>query len=69
MHDVVYGALCSSHCGIVEGHQEPSHEDNDAAIKMVGKQRWPQLRHVVRSHQINLDWLVLCLAQDPGIFI
>ena len=31
-------------------------EDNEAVIKIVLKQRSPALRHVSRTHRINLDW-------------
>ena len=41
-------------------------EDNDAVIKMCIKGRSPALRHVARTHRINLDWLSeLCeILQD-----
>ena len=31
-------------------------EDNDAVIKMIIKGRSPQMKHVSRTHRINLDW-------------
>ena len=33
-------------------------EDNEPVIKICIKQRWPQFRHVPRTHRINLDWLM-----------
>jgi len=44
-------------------------EDNDAVIKMVVKQRSPQLRHVARTHRVNLDWLFDRISNDPGCYI
>ena len=44
-------------------------EDNDAVIKMVVKQRSPQLRHVGRTHRVDLDWLFDRIANDPGCYI
>ena len=44
-------------------------EDNDAVIKMVIKERSPQLRHVARTHRVNLDWLFERLNRDPAVFI
>ena len=41
-------------------------EDNDAGIKMVVKGRSPQLRHVARTHRVNLDWLFERIKDDPG---
>ena len=32
-------------------------EDNEAVIKMVIKGRSPTLRHVARTHRIDLDWI------------
>ena len=32
-------------------------EDNEAVIKTVAKGRSAKLRHVARTHRINLDWL------------
>ena len=32
-------------------------EDNDAVIKMIIKERSPAMRHVARTHRVDLDWL------------
>lgn len=44
-------------------------EDSDAVIKMTVKGRSPQMRHVPRTHRVDLDWLFERLKQDPGIRI
>ena len=44
-------------------------EDNDAVIKMTIKGRSPQMRHVARTHRIDLDWLFERIRDDPGINI
>ena len=44
-------------------------EDNDAVIKMTVKQRSPTMRHVSRTHRVDLDWLFERISKDPGIFI
>ena len=44
-------------------------EDNEPVIKMMIKQRWPQLRYVGRKHRIDLDWLFERLSVDPGCFL
>ena len=44
-------------------------EDNDAVIKMTVKGRAPTLRHVPRTHKVDLDWLFERLREDPGVFI
>ena len=44
-------------------------EDNEAVIKMIVKKRAPQMRHVARTHRVDLDWLFQRLQEDPGIFI
>ena len=31
-------------------------EDNEAVIKVLAKGRSPKLRHVARTHRVNLDW-------------
>ena len=31
-------------------------EDNEAVIKILAKGRCPKLRHVARTHRVNLDW-------------
>ena len=33
------------------------------------KGRSPLLRHVARTHRIDLDWLFERLREDPGIFM
>ena len=32
-------------------------EDNEAVIKMIIKGRSPTMRHVFRTHRVELDWL------------
>ena len=32
-------------------------EDNESVIKMIIKGRSPTMRHVSRTHRVNLDWL------------
>ena len=44
-------------------------EDNDAVIKMTIKERAPMLRHVARTHRVDLDWLFERLKTDPGLSI
>ena len=44
-------------------------EDNEAVIKMTIKGRSPNMRHVQRTHRVNLDWLFERIANDPGIRI
>ena len=44
-------------------------EDNDAVIKMVIKGRSPNMRHVTRTHRVDLDWLYERIREDPGINI
>jgi hypothetical protein len=44
-------------------------EDNEAVIKMTIKGRSPNMRHVQRTHRVNLDWLFERMARDPGIRI
>ena len=44
-------------------------EDNDAVIKMLIKGRTNKLRHVPRTHRINLDWSFEVLREDPGVNI
>ena len=44
-------------------------EDNDAVIKMIVKGRSPNLRHVGRTHRVDLDWLFDRLRKDPGVLI
>ena len=33
-------------------------EDNDAVMKMTDKERSPRLRHVARTHRVDLDWFL-----------
>ena len=44
-------------------------EDNDAVIKMTLKMRAPTLRHVARTHRVDLDWLFERIQYDPGVSI
>ncbi len=44
-------------------------EDNDAVIKMCIKCRSPNMRHVARTHRVDLDWLFERIKTDPGIFM
>ncbi len=44
-------------------------EDNDAVIKMCTKGRSPALRHVTRTHRVDLDWLFERIRTDPGMRI
>ena len=44
-------------------------EDNDAVIRMTVKERAPMLRHVARTHRVDLDWLFQELKKDPGLSI
>ncbi len=44
-------------------------EDNEAVIKMTIKGRSPQIRHVSRTHRIDLDFLFERIREDPGIQI
>ena len=44
-------------------------EDNDAVIKMIVKGRSPNLRHVSRTHRVDLDWLFERISKDPGVFV
>ena len=42
-------------------------EDNDAVIKIIIKGRSPQLRHIARTHRIDVDWLNERIREDPAI--
>ena len=42
-------------------------EDNEAVIKMCLKGRSPTLRHISRTHRVDLDWLIERVKVDPGI--
>ena len=44
-------------------------EDNDAVIKQTIKGRSPNMRHVARTHRVDLDWLWERIRDDPGVFI
>ena len=44
-------------------------EDNDAVIKMIVKGRSPNLRHVGRTHRVDLDWLFDRITKDPNCFV
>ena len=44
-------------------------EDNDAVIKMVIKERSPALRHVARTHRVDLDWIFERINRDPNVYI
>ena len=42
-------------------------EDNEAVIKMTIKGRSPNMRHVVRTQRVDLDWLFERIREDPGV--
>ena len=44
-------------------------EDNESVIKMIIKGRSPNLRHVGRTHRVDLDWLFERITKDPAIFV
>ena len=44
-------------------------EDNDAVIKQTVKGRSPNMRHVARTHRVDLDWLWERIRTDPGVYI
>ena len=44
-------------------------EDNEAVIKMIIKGRSPTMRHVSRTHRVDLDWLFDRINLDPKIQI
>ena len=44
-------------------------EDNEAVIRMCLKGRSPALRHVTRTHRVNVDWVYERLRNDPCISI
>ena len=44
-------------------------EDNDATIKMVIKGRSPAMRHIQRTHRVDLDWLFERFRIDPGLYM
>ena len=39
-------------------------EDNEAVIKIIAKGRTPALRHLHRTHRIEVDWLVEVFANE-----
>ena len=39
-------------------------EDNDAVIKMTIEGRSPNMRHVARTHRVDLDWLCKEIFHD-----
>ena len=43
-------------------------EDNEAVIKMIIKAHAPMLKHVARTHRIDLDWWFERLSTDPAIY-
>ena len=42
-------------------------EDNDAVIKMTIRGRSQTMRHVARTHRVDLDWILERIRTDPGI--
>ena len=44
-------------------------EDNEAVIKMTIKGRSTAMRHLSRTHRINLDWLFARFILDPNFRI
>ena len=44
-------------------------EDNEAVIKMCIKGRSPNMRHVIRTQRVDLDWLFERIMTDPAITI
>ena len=44
-------------------------EDNEAVIKMIIKARSPTMRHVSRTHRVDLGWLFDRINLDPKIQI
>ena len=44
-------------------------EENEAVIKMTLKGRSPNMRHVPRTHKVDLDWLFERVKNDPGFNI
>ena len=43
-------------------------EDNEAVIQMIINGRSPNMRHVSRTHRVDLDWLIECVNLDPQHF-
>ena len=44
-------------------------EDNESVIKMIIKGRSPNLRHVGRTHRVDLDWLFDRITKDPSVYV
>ena len=44
-------------------------DDSEAIIKMCLKGRSPILRHISRTHRVDLDWLIERIKLDPGVRI
>ena len=44
-------------------------EDNEAVIKMTIKGRSTSMRHIQRTHRVNLDWLFERFLNDKGMRI
>ena len=42
-------------------------EDNDAVIKMCITGRSPNMRHISRTHRVDLDWLFERLLKDTAV--
>ena len=42
-------------------------EDNDAVLKMIRRGRSAQMRHVGRTHRVNIDWLFEKCSSDRAI--
>ena len=44
-------------------------EDTDAVMKITIKQRSAQMRHVARTHRVDLDWLFERLTRDLNAYL
>ena len=44
-------------------------EDNEALMKMSIEGRSPNVRHVARTHRVNLDWFFQRISLDPAISV
>ena len=42
-------------------------EDNEAVIKMTIRGRPQTMRHVARTHRVDLDWILERIRTDPGV--
>ena len=38
-------------------------EDSEPVIKMIIKERAPTMRHLPRTHRVDLDWLIECIGR------